>query len=126
MEEKESSLLPLDLPVTDVKKEKERVNCLQEMLIDILNDRGLKDADVVKATGISWSTYFGWVSGQVKTQLADKNLLRLAQYLNVSLEYLCFGIGTDDPRFAAFEEFLDEEKKEKEKDLKLGGHNNIN
>lgn len=94
---------PEELPETDEKKVKPKVNCLQDILIEVMNERGLTDAQIVKATGIAWSTYFGWVSGQTATQLADKNLLKLAQYLNLSIEYLCFGIGTDDPRFEEFD-----------------------
>lgn len=94
---------PDELPQTDEPKRKPRVNCLQDMLIEIMNERGLKDAEIVKATNIPWATFHGWVSGEVSCQLADQNLLRLAQFLNVSLEYLVYGIGDDDPYFNKFD-----------------------
>jgi transcriptional regulator with XRE-family HTH domain len=104
MEENNLSLA-IELPVTDTKKEKPRINCLVEMLAEIMSERKLTDAQIVKATGIPFSTWDGWTKGKVNTQLADKNLLKLAQYLNVSLFYLLYGIGDDSPVFDKFDEF---------------------
>lgn len=86
-----------DLPITDEKKKKEKVNCLGEILRETLDEFGLKDADVIRGTGIKWSSYFGWVTEQVSCQLCDKNLLVLWQFLNrykkMDLQYLVYGIG---------------------------------
>lgn len=90
-----------------VKKEKPRINCLQDMVIELMNERGLKDADIIKAIGIPWSTWHGWVSGDVRCQMADDNLKKLMKFFNVHLEYLVYGIGDDSP---AFEEEKKEEK----------------
>lgn len=95
-----------ELPQTDDPKKKEKVtsNCLQSILIEMMNDRGLKDADVVKATGIAWPTWHGWISGEARTQLADDNLKKVMKFFNVHLEYLVYGIGDDTPAFNTEEE----------------------
>lgn len=110
-----------DLPVYQddldrIKAKKKRVNALQEMLIELMNGDldengklvpgGRKPtslADVQKGTNIAWGTLHGWYKGDVSAQLADENLLKLAQFFNVSLEYLCFGIGDDSKAFEKFE-----------------------
>lgn len=93
------ALLPEEeLPVTDeAKKKKPKVNCLQDMVLELMEEFKLKDADIVKGTGISWSTWHGWIMNEVDCQLADQNLLSLWMYLNkfkrIHLETLVYGIG---------------------------------
>lgn len=93
------SLLPSEqLPETDEpKKKKETMNCLGANLREILDELGLKDADVVRGTGIAWSSYHGWITEDVDCQLTDDNLYKLWSFLNrfkkVPLEYLIYGIG---------------------------------
>lgn len=84
------------------KKKKDSVNCLQDILIELLDARGVQLSDVQKATKIPWGTLIDWYSGDNETQRTDENLLRLAQYFNVTIEYLCYGIGDDS---AAYEKF---------------------
>lgn len=90
-------LAPEDMPITDAKKVKPKYNCLQEMLIELLNEYGLKDADVIRGTGIAWSTYSGWILADVSCQLADGNLFKLWVFLNkfkkIHLETLVYGVG---------------------------------
>lgn len=86
-----------------IKAKKPKVNNLQEIVIELMNERKLKDVDVIKGTGIPWGTWMGWINGEVKAQLADENLLKLARFFNVHLEYLCFGVGSDEPAFNDFE-----------------------
>lgn len=83
--------LPMDNPSAAVKP----VNCLQDMFIELINERRVELADIQKGTGIPWSTLHGWYIGDVKSQMLDKNVLKLAQFFNVSLEYLAFGIGPE-------------------------------
>lgn len=109
--EENLTLVPIEqLPQTDepTKKRKETSNCLGDMLRMLMDERGLKDADVVRHTGIAWATWHGWVTEDVKCQLADDNLLKAMKFFNVHLEYLVFGIGDGEP---AFKEFKDEEIK---------------
>lgn len=99
--ENQLTLVPSEeLPVTDApKKVKPRTNCLGEVLRAFMDKHKLKDADVVKATGISWSTFHGWITEDVFCQLADQNLFKLWMFLNkyepISLEALVYGIGAD-------------------------------
>jgi hypothetical protein len=85
-------------------KKKKKTNCLQEMIIELMNERKLTDAEVVKATSIPWGTWSGWVNGDVNCQLADDNLKRLMQFFNVHLEFLVYGIGDGEPAFGGFED----------------------
>lgn len=107
-EENFAMFSPDELPQTDEAKKKESINCLQDIFIELLDDRKVQLADVQRGTGIAWGTIHGWYCGDVKSQLADKNLLKLAQFFNVSIEYLCFGIGDDKE---AFEKFIDNDFK---------------
>lgn len=107
MSEQTPMFSPEEIPETDKpgKKRKETSNCLGEMLRLLMDERGLKDADVVRHTGIAWATWHGWVTEDVQCQLADDNLKKAMQFFNVHLEYLVFGIGDGEP---AFEKFNDE------------------
>lgn len=97
--ESQLKLVPEEqLPVTDEgKPKKETPNCLQDQLIEIMNELKIKDADLVRATGVPFTTIFDWVSGSVDCQLTDGNLFKVWMYLNkfkrISLQYLVYGIG---------------------------------
>lgn len=54
------------------------------------NERGLKDYDVCKKTGIPPSTISDWKNGRIKTLKPDK-LVLIANILNVSVDYLTTG-----------------------------------
>lgn len=103
--------LPMDNP--DGAKKEKSPNILQEILAEVMSERGLEMADIVKATGIKFPTLHDWVKGNVQTQKMDENLWKLARYLNLSLEYLCFGVGSDEPVYKDFDE--EETKEEKRK-----------
>jgi hypothetical protein len=104
MDEKNLLLLaPEEMPVTDEAKKKPRINCLQEMLLELMDRDKVELVDIQKATGIKWPTLYGWYKGEVNAQMADENLLKLAKFFNVSLEYMCFGIGDDSPRYEEFD-----------------------
>lgn len=81
---------------------KPRVNCLQEILLEVMNERKLTLAEIQKGTGISWATIISWHEGTYNSQRADKNLLKLAQFLNLNLSYLLFGIGDESPLVEKF------------------------
>lgn len=97
--------MPIELPVTDEAKKRTKVNCLQDMLLELMDERKVSLAQIQKETKIPFSTLMGWHDGSVNCQIADKNLLALARFFNVSLEFLVYGIGNGDP---AFEQFKDE------------------
>ena len=62
---------------------------MYEIFEELIKIKGLKVADVVRATGISPSTFSDWKTGRY-TPKQDK-LKLIAEYLNVSTEYLMTG-----------------------------------
>ena len=62
---------------------------MYEIYCKLRDERGLKDADVVKATGITKSTFSDWKSGRSKPK-QDK-LQKIADFFEVSLDYLTTG-----------------------------------
>lgn len=57
-----------------------------ERLKELLSKRQVGKRDVVSATGISKSTYYRYIAGESEPTVAA--LLVLADYFNVSLDYL--------------------------------------
>lgn len=55
----------------------------------LLDEKGLKNADVARATGISNMTLSDWKRGK-SVPKADK-MQKIAEYLNVSVDYLMTG-----------------------------------
>ena len=62
---------------------------MYEIYCKLRDGKGLKDADVVKATGITKSTFSDWKSGRSKPK-QDK-LQKIADFFEVSLDYLTTG-----------------------------------
>lgn len=62
---------------------------MYEVYCKLRNEKGLKDADIVKATGITKSTFSDWKSGRSKPK-QDK-LQKIADFLEVSVDYLMTG-----------------------------------
>ena len=62
----------------------------------LLDEKGLKNADVARATGISNMTLSDWKRGK-SVPKSDK-MRKIAEYLNVSVDYLMTG---KDMEFAA-------------------------
>ena len=58
---------------------------MYEIYCKLRDEKGCKDADVAKATGITKSTFSDWKSGRSNPKL-DK-LLILAKYFDVPVEY---------------------------------------
>lgn len=85
-----SLLAPEDLPITDVKIEKPRVNLVQENLNYLIAKKNLTPAHIQRETSIPWSTFQGWLDYSVKTQLLDINIKELADFLEVSIDELAF------------------------------------
>ncbi len=74
-------------------------NCLSEILRELMDERGIEPKHIYEATGIPFSSISDWYLGKVKAQTLNGNILALAQFFNVSIHYLAFGIGSDDPVF---------------------------
>lgn len=62
---------------------------MYEIYKELLDQKGLKNADVSRATGISNMTLSDWKNGKSKPK-HDKMIL-IADFLNVSVEYLTTG-----------------------------------
>lgn len=90
---------PVELPQTDEPKKKPKINILQDMLLELMDERKVSLAQIQKATGIPWGTLQGWHDGDVGCQKLDRNVFELAKFFNVHLHYLGFGVGTDEPAF---------------------------
>lgn len=56
----------------------------------LLEKRGAKIADVVRATGISFSTFADWKNGRI-SQPKYERLRMIADYFDVPVEYLLTG-----------------------------------
>ena len=66
-----------------------RGGTMYEIYCKLRDSRGVKDADVVRATGITKSTFSDWKSGRSEPKM-DK-LQKIADYFEVSLDYLMTG-----------------------------------
>ena len=60
-----------------------------EQYVKVRDKRGVTNADVARATGISPTVFSDWKSGKSKPKV-DK-LIKLAKYFGVSLEYFING-----------------------------------
>lgn len=66
---------------------------MYEIYCKLRDDRGLKDADVVRETKITKSTFSDWKSGRSKPK--NDKLQKIADFFDVSLDYLL--TGKNDP-----------------------------
>ena len=62
---------------------------MYEIYCKLRDTKGVKDSDVVKATGITKSTFSDWKSGRSKPK--NEKLQKIADYFGVSVEYLMTG-----------------------------------
>lgn len=89
------TLVPADqMPQTDKPKKEEKVsiNFLQENLLRLLERDGVELAEVQRETGIPWGTFYSWYKKDVVAQLLDINIKELADYFDVSVDFLAFGV----------------------------------
>ncbi len=56
--------------------------------------KGCSDSDVAKATGITKSTFTDWNKGRSVPKI--EKLIKIAEYFDVSLDYLILGINSRD------------------------------
>lgn len=66
---------------------------MYDLFVDLMKMKGVKTADVCKATGLRQSMMSDWKSGRY-TPKADK-LQRIADYFGVSIEYFTGGADTE-------------------------------
>lgn len=63
---------------------------MYEIYCKLRDSKGVKDSDVVKATGIIKSTFSDWKSGRSKPK--NDKLQKIADYFGVTIDYLMTGI----------------------------------
>lgn len=85
--------------IRDKKLKQASTNCLQDILLELMDERGIEVKHIQKHTGISYSTLHDWVYGKVRYHFLDDKILKLARFFNVSIQYLAFGIGEDTEAF---------------------------
>lgn len=74
------------------EEESEVDNCLSEMLNELMKQRNVELADIQRETGIKWSTLLGIKNKKNRYQKLNTNILKLARYFKVSIDYLGFGV----------------------------------
>lgn len=79
-----------------------------EIFEELLNKKGVRIADVVKATGITPATIYDWKAGRYRPK-DDKRKI-IADYFGVSLEYLDTGKDKEGNELPAY--YLDPEAAE--------------
>ena len=62
---------------------------MYEIYCKLRDDRGMKDADVARETGITKSTFSDWKNGRSKPK--DEKIKKIADLFGVSVEYLRTG-----------------------------------
>lgn len=67
---------------------------MYEIYCKLRDERGLKDSDVVKQTGITKSTFSDWKSGRSKPK--NDKLQKIADFFGVTVDYLISGNTTAD------------------------------
>ncbi|MBQ8519257.1 MAG: helix-turn-helix transcriptional regulator [Agathobacter sp.] len=70
---------------------------MYEIYCKIRDAKGFKDADVVRATGITKSTFSDWKSGRSNPK--NDKLTKIADFLGVSVEYLRTGEEESEPYY---------------------------
>lgn len=67
---------------------------MYEIYCKLRDSKGVKDSDVVKATGITKSTFSDWKSGRSNPK--NDKLQKIANYFSVPLSYLLTGKNEDE------------------------------
>lgn len=97
--------IPQDNPDAKKKKKKLIQNILCENLLELIEERKINLATVVRETGIPFTTADDWANAR-SIPLTDENIAKLARYFNVTIDYLCFGIGSRN-HYVIHEKLLD-------------------
>lgn len=67
---------------------------MYEIYCKLRDEHGIKDADVVRVTGITKSTFSDWKNGRSKPK--QEKLQKIADYFGVTLDYLM--TGNEEPK----------------------------
>lgn len=77
---------------------------LKDILKNLILERGITIAHLSRSTRVPMQTLHGWLHGSEPRSL--KQVKMVADYLEVDLEYLCFG--TQKPKAGVLERHKDE------------------
>lgn len=84
-----------EMPQTDEPKKREKkvsINILQENLLKLMARDKVTLAEVQKETGVAWGSLYSYYKGSVSAQLLDINVKEIADFFDVSCDFLAFGI----------------------------------
>jgi hypothetical protein len=70
------------------------VNCLLEIVAELMDERKISMADIQRETDIPWATLHSWLIDG-KSQILDGNIMALSKFFDCSINYLAFGIGEE-------------------------------
>lgn len=87
------------------KTTRELCMVLKTILKKLINEKGLSIAHLSRATKVPLQTLHGWLHGSEPKSLRQVKMV--ADYLEVDLDYLCFGVKPKASR-AQIEDFQDE------------------
>ena len=88
--------LPMDNPDALKKKKKQYQNVMSVQLNRLMNHFKIEAAQLAKATTMPESTLHGWINFVVESQDLDSNVAALANYFDVSINYLAFATPKTD------------------------------
>lgn len=78
---------------------------LKDVLKGLLKEEGISISQLAKRTKVPVQTLHNWLNGMEPRSL--KQLRKIAEYFEVSLDYLCFGIKKEN-KAKGFEEYKEE------------------
>ena len=70
------------------------------VLSRLLRKKEIRQSDLANAIGLPQSTFHDWVNGRRPRELSF--VKKIADYFNVSFEYMIFGTKTDQEKMAAY------------------------
>jgi len=71
---------------------------MYEIFEKLLKERGIKTSEVARKTGLNPTFFTEWKKGKSKIPKTE-NLIKIAEYFNVSLEYLTSGIESTKDKY---------------------------
>ena len=78
---------------------------MYEIFDKLLKDKGIKAADVTRATGIKSTVFSEWKKGKSKPN--TEKMIKIANFLGVSVEYLITGVEREEQKYYLNEETAD-------------------
>lgn len=74
--------------------------CFRFVLKRLLEKKEMRQSDLANAVGLPQSTFHDWVNGRSPRDLVF--VRKIAEFFNVTFEYMVFGTKTDQEKMAAY------------------------